>query len=409
MRLTKVVSFCLGDIPSARIGIVEPMLELQKEGLIEFNFYLAAQLTREILADADVIISIRSADSYELNIVKECKQAGKLMIYYLDDDLLNIPQYAASTEYFNSDLVKSNIASIMGNCDYLLTNNNRINDKYASYVQKGAFIVKAPALLINEVVSRSIPTQIKDTIKIGFSGGTDHKANLELFLQGPFQQLKCIYGERIQFEFMGAKPDFSEDIGYKHIPYQSDYNSYIQLMCKNDWDIAVAPLPDSDFHASKYYNKFLEYGAVGAAGVYSDVEPYRQIVQHQVNGLLVENTDEAWVESISRLIDDSLLRLNIQRNARKQLEDEFTTAQIAMDISDKLKVLVTYRSPNCKPKSLNLNLGSKELLFSKLNNIMKSMGIINGTGYIYKKSIHKLFGVKKQPTTQKSNEGRDEF
>lgn len=396
MRLTKVISFCLGDIPSARIGIVEPMLELQKEGLVEFNFYLAAQLTREILADADVIISIRSADSYELNIVEECKRAGKLMIYYLDDDLLNIPQDAASTEYFNSDLVKNNIVSIMGSCDYLLTNNTRIKDKYASLVLKGAFIVKAPALLINAIEPRSISEDIKDTIKIGFSGGTDHKGNLEVFLQGPLQQLKGKYGERIQFECMGAKPDFSENIEYKYIPYQADYSSYIQLMCKNDWDIAVAPLPNSDFHASKYYNKFLEYGAIGAAGVYSDVEPYRQIVQHQVNGLLVENTDEAWVESISRLIDDSLLRLDIQKNARKQLEEEFSTAKIAADICDKLVLLVTYRAPTCKPKSLNLNLGSRELLFSKLNNILKSMGIINGTGYIYKKSIQKLFGAKKQ-------------
>ncbi|MEK5257113.1 hypothetical protein NST74_27115 [Paenibacillus sp. FSL F4-0125] len=389
MRLTKVVSFCLGDIPSARIGIVEPMLELQKEGLIEFDFYLAAHLTREILAEADVIICIRSADSYELNIVRECKKAGKLIIYYLDDDLLNIPQNAASTEYFNSELVKNNIISIMGNCDYLLTNTINIKEKYESFVQRGALIVKAPALLLKEIALKKNEESASGKIIIGFSGGTDHKANLETFLKKPLYQLKEKYRDKIEFEFMGAKPDFGDQIPYRHISYQSDYNSYIRQMSEVQWDIGVAPLPESDFHSCKYYNKFLEYGSIGAAGIYSNVQPYKQIIQNQVNGLLVENTDEAWIEGLSTLIDNQMLRTNIYKSARFQLEAEFTTPQIANDISSGLVELTKFQAPYCKPDILKLNLGDKELLISKLVNIVKSMGF-RAPLYITKKVIWKL-------------------
>ncbi|KKO54766.1 glycosyltransferase [Paenibacillus sp. DMB20] len=386
MRLTKVVSFCLGDIPSARIGIVEPMLELQKEGKIDFSFYLAAELTREILADADIIISIRSADSYELNIVNECKKAGKLIIYYLDDDLLNIPLNAASSEYFNSELVKNNIVSIIGQCDYLLTNNVRIKEKYQKYVQKGAYIIKAPALLLKSIKPKETSGISKPVIKIGFSGGTDHKANLETLLKYPLYQLKSKYGDKIEFEFMGAKPDFGGDFEYRYIPYQSEYDNYISQMSKIDWDIGVAPLPDSDFHACKYYNKFLEYGAINAAGIYSDVDPYKQIIRNEINGLLVENTEDSWIAGLSTLIENEELRLKVSSSARIQLEKEFTTQCIAKDIETKLGELTLYKAPYCKPSKLNLFLGSKVLITSKLYNIVKSMGL-RAPLYIAKKSL----------------------
>jgi len=388
MRLTKVVSFCLGDIPSARLGIVEPMLELQKEGKIEFSFYLAAELRRELLAEADVIISIRSADSYELNIISECKKAGKLIIYYLDDDLLNIPEYASSTDYFQSGLVKNNILSIMSQCDYLLTNNKRIKKKYQNYFQKGAYIIKAPALLLREIKPRE-DSDFSPVIKIGFSGGIDHKANLEKILKYPFLQLKSIYGKKIQFEIMGAKPDFGGELEYRHIPYQSDYSKYINQMSKVNWDIAVAPLPDSDFHACKYYNKYLEYGTVGAAGIYSNVDPYRQVIRHEENGLLVENTHDSWVEGLSTLIDKEVLRQKIVLSARLQLEQEYTVEEVARNIETELEELTRYKAPYCKPSRLNLNLGDKVMMISKLNNIFKSMGL-RAPIYILKKVFQRL-------------------
>lgn len=188
---------------------------------------------------------------------------------------------------------------------------------------------------------------------------------------------------------MGAKPDFGDQIPYRHISYQSDYNSYIRQMSEVQWDIGVAPLPESDFHSCKYYNKFLEYGSIGAAGIYSNVQPYKQIIQNQVNGLLVENTDEAWIEGLSTLIDNQMLRTNIYKSARFQLEAEFTTPQIANDISSGLVELTKFQAPYCKPDILKLNLGDKELLISKLVNIVKSMGF-RAPLYITKKVIWKL-------------------
>lgn len=393
MALTKVVSFCLGDIPSARLGIVEPMMELQKAGRINFSFYLTSQLTKEVLAEADVIISIRSVDAYELDIVKECKRKGKMIVYYLDDDLLNIPKHVSGSEYFNSQTVKDNMISIMNHSDYLLTNNPRIRDKYAKYVLENSKVVNAPALLLDAVeLELSIKQATDDSARpiiIGFSGGIDHKTNLETILEEPLDYLKNRYGEKISFEFMGAKPDFIKGIPYKYIPYQSDYKDYMKQMKQINWDIAVAPLPRSDFHASKYFNKFLEYGSIGAAGVYSDVDPYRYVVKNNINGLLVENTKDAWIDAISRLIENESERQKIITEARKQLQDEFTVRHVADSIAENITVLTEYVAPFCKSDDLKLNLGNKELLIRKIGSIIKSMGF-KAPLYITKKVFQRI-------------------
>ncbi|RAW10902.1 hypothetical protein DC345_26520 [Paenibacillus taichungensis] len=389
MRLTNVVAFCLGDIPSAKVGIVEIMNYLQHEQFINFQFYLTAQLTKEILAEADIIISIRSADSYELDIIKECKRLGKLVIYYLDDDLLNIPLDATSKDYFNTEMVRKNIITIINNSDFLLTNNIHIKRKYESFVNKRAVIIDAPALLIKEVAIEKHSENERECIKIGFSGGIDHKTNIEKFLKRPLNDLKAKYKDGISFEFMGAEPDLGA-LNYKFIPYKTNYEEYIQEMKNIHWDIGIAILPASDFHASKYFNKYLEYGAIGAAGIYSDVEPYRFVVKNEINGLLVENTEDGWFHGLSYLIDNTVLRRTIAINSRLHLEEKFSVSKIASDCIGELNDLVTFRAQHCNPNEIKLNLGSNKLLFSKVFNIFKSMGY-KAPVYIIKKIIEKMW------------------
>ncbi|MBY0206799.1 glycosyltransferase family protein [Paenibacillus cucumis (ex Kampfer et al. 2016)] len=388
MSLTRVVSFCLGDIPSAKVGIVELMKELQNQGLILSDFYLTGQLTKEIIAEADIIISIRSADSYELEIVKECKRLGKMLIYYTDDDLLNIPQYAESTEYFNSGLIKKNIISIMNECDYLLTNNILLKEKYEQYVQKGAFVINAPALLIDQVIPGTCHQVDTKPIKIGFSGGTDHKKNLEQLLSEPLKRIKDKYKDKVQLEIMGAKPDLG-NLSYTHISYMSNYDRYIEKMRSIQWDIALAPLPSSDFHSCKYFNKYLEYGAICAAGIYSDVQPYKQIVKSGINGILTENTTEGWETALISLIENTVLRNEIQRKARYELEQEFNKSYIANDLRKKMEFITSYKAPSCNYRHVKISVGKQELIRSKLGNVFSSMGM-KAPYYILKKVIIKI-------------------
>jgi hypothetical protein len=85
------------------------------------------------------------------------------------------------------------------------------------------------------------------------------------------------------------------------------------------WDIALSPLSETDFNHCKSDIKFLDYSALGAAGIYSRASAYTSSVQHLRTGLLVENSTESWDEALHCLITDDDLRVRLAHNARENL------------------------------------------------------------------------------------------
>ena len=68
--------------------------------------------------------------------------------------------------------------------------------------------------------------------------------------------------------------------------------------------VGLVPLWDTPFNNAKSFIKYLDIAAMGGVGIFSNREPYRSIVRHGVDGLLVEDDTEAWVDAMLQLIDD---------------------------------------------------------------------------------------------------------
>jgi glycosyltransferase involved in cell wall biosynthesis len=79
---------------------------------------------------------------------------------------------------------------------------------------------------------------------------------------------------------------------------------------------------DTPFNRSKSDIKFLDYSAMGAAGVYSRVPAYESSVRHAQTGLLVDNDAGAWVQALETLLSDDDLRLGLVKNATEYLSKE---------------------------------------------------------------------------------------
>jgi glycosyltransferase involved in cell wall biosynthesis len=95
------------------------------------------------------------------------------------------------------------------------------------------------------------------------------------------------------------------------------------------WDIALSPLKDTPFNQCKSDIKFLDYSAIGAAGIYSRVPAYESSVRHLETGWLAENEVDAWVEALERLLSDDGLRIQIAQNATRYLYTERSLARCA--------------------------------------------------------------------------------
>jgi len=76
------------------------------------------------------------------------------------------------------------------------------------------------------------------------------------------------------------------------------------------------------FSAGRSSTKFFDFVRCGAVGIYSDSEPYASFVRNGVDGLLVRNDPEAWVEAILRLVHDSETRVAMAQAAALRVEKD---------------------------------------------------------------------------------------
>jgi glycosyltransferase involved in cell wall biosynthesis len=99
-------------------------------------------------------------------------------------------------------------------------------------------------------------------------------------------------------------------------------------------DLLLAPLEQNRTSMSKAPNKYLEYSVIGAAGIYSNIHPYTDVIQSGVNGILVEDNIDEWKKAILELIihpkqmrhiaitakNDVIENYSTQKNSRKFIE-----------------------------------------------------------------------------------------
>lgn len=302
---------------------------LEKQGKLNYKFVISHFTNSENIKWADIIIFLRSDSDIDAYVAKLAKKAHKHLVYVLDDDILNVPSYLSSAPYYLLPSTQKNIKIIMSYCDTFLTTSPVLKEKYGNMF-KNVFLINEPSL--NRIDTK--PENKK--VKIGFAGSIDRAQDLNQILEGTIEKLVNTYKESIEIEIMGAKPEFVDKYNLKHLPYQDGYDAYTAYMSKCNWDIGLAPMPDTNFHKCKYFNKYVEYASFGIAGVYSNLEPYVYGIKNEVNGLLVNNTTEEWFYAISRLIEDKKLRKTISSNCLKEANDKYTLENCSCDYLEKI-------------------------------------------------------------------------
>jgi len=108
-------------------------------------------------------------------------------------------------------------------------------------------------------------------------------------------------------------------------------------------DIGIMPLPDDRWSRGKCGLKALQYMALGVPTVCSPVGVNPSIIQHDVNGLLA-STDDEWIASLERLLDDEALRQRLGREGRATVERRYSAAVQVPVVRDVLRSVTALRS-----------------------------------------------------------------
>ncbi len=297
-------------IPSIRLCGHCQMEEMAAEGKAEYRAVQEMRLKAEDLRWAETVLLGRLDSWYELQLVKRLHGAGKYLIYIMDDDLFHIPPEVTSASYYNQKAIQRYIREILETSDAVMSPSPVLLEKYAVNGRK-AIRIEEPAIAPAPWEPRSPGAPVK----IGFAGSVDRMGDLEGILKESLLQIRREYGNRAEFEFFGANPSFAGELGARWIPYTESYDQYRTTLQGLRWDIGLAPMPDTPFHACKHYNKFVEYAAAGIAGIYSEVGPYRRLDAFPGCAVMCPNRAEAWTAALRRLLEDDGAREEMRKKA----------------------------------------------------------------------------------------------
>ncbi|MBR3250365.1 MAG: glycosyltransferase [Erysipelotrichaceae bacterium] len=327
--MTNILAISHTFIPSVLMCGHKQLEYLKDKKDIDYQFCLYNRVTDKLLNWADIIIFVRSESGMDEDVSRICKKANKHMIYVLDDDLPNAPDGLSSSHYYLRPEVKEWIKNTMANCTTFLTPSPVLLEKYGSSF-KNSFLIKEPSLGIIDEKKEN------DKVRIGFAGSIDRAQDVNIILEEALIRVIEKYGDRIEIEFMGGKPEIVEKYSLSYVPYESSYETYAKTLRERNWDIGLAPMPETPFHNCKYINKYVEYASAGIAGIYSNVKPYTFGIRNEDNGLLVDNDTDKWVEAISRLIEDEQLRRKISQNCLREAKEVYSLEVVAEDYYNKI-------------------------------------------------------------------------
>jgi O-antigen biosynthesis protein len=163
-----------------------------------------------------------------------------------------------------------------------------------------------------------------DRFKILYLNNSDRAEELEM-LRPVFEELEK-EGHPVELFVIGGEPEEGEETWYQHLAIPAKRQQYSQFV---DWfrgvasycNLAITPLVDTDTDTHRYSSDwhFLQYATVGLPILCSDRHPYSNFVKQEVNGILVENTTEAWCGAIAMYLNDSDRLNSIGETAKQEI------------------------------------------------------------------------------------------
>lgn len=154
-------------------------------------------------------------------------------------------------------------------------------------------------------------------INLLLSGSRSHAADIEMIApavakaarKNPRLRVTSFLGDHAP-RVLRALPDA------RHRP-QMPWLQFRRILQNVRFHIACAPYRDTPFNGARSFNKILDHGAFGAAGLYSNREPHSQYIDHERTGFLLRDDEQDWTEGILSLADRLSHAADFARNGAR--------------------------------------------------------------------------------------------
>lgn len=238
----------------------------------------------------------------------EMRDLGIRTTVDFDDDFFNLsPFNPVSHQYPKSGKEFRTIQWLIKNAEHLTVSTNHLARVYSKFRDPN---LPAPYVLENRINPSFYPKITKkphEGIVFTWQGGLTHHADL---FHTPFWgAMSFILGKypSARLRVMGGIPDdfFSQLDQVEYFEGAGGYEDFTKILGKfyEDADVALCPLEDNLFNASKSSIKAQEALIYDLQVVAANVQPYQELASKMAGITLVETTKE-WIEALEKCIHD---------------------------------------------------------------------------------------------------------
>ena len=274
----------------------------------------------------ETLIIQRNARSEEISKLKSLAAKIKV-VFEIDDDLFNISN--SHPEYLHYSEIRSDLLEVMKTSKITFCSTNRLKEIVSSHSKKVEVISNAidektwltPLDAVNKTRSSNI-------LNIGYIGSYTHESDLLLIkdaIERAKEILKKKHGIQLNMHVIGGTRKDESWFNRVKIPVGKNvYPEYVEWL-RNfiDWDFALAPLEQNKLNESKSGIKYLEYSMLSLPGIYSNCGEYGGLVNNLENGIIIDNSDDNWTNSIVQLATDIELRDRLMVNSKQKVIEEY--------------------------------------------------------------------------------------
>ena len=251
-------------------------------------------------------------------LLNSLRQRKIKLIHSLDDNLYDLHEEPANWNYASHI-----VSSLTVSADHVVVTTPKLKQRALS-INRHASVIRN--VLDADLFEAATPQRAlkNKAIVIGYMGSFTHAQDLRMVYPALWRLKQNGLNVSVQVIGGGNPNDliglYGELIDYVHPPVGCDYPDFISWMTSHSkWDFAIAPLQSTNFNSFKSDIKWLDYSMLGVAGIYSDVPAYKSTIRNSVNGLIVDNSCECWINAIQTLSEDENLRRSIVENSRREI------------------------------------------------------------------------------------------
>ena len=289
-------------LPTDEIYVSAPLAQLCSSGQCEL---IVVDTTlhppdADLFRDANMVIVVRYISAIWMDEIVKCKGRADI-VYLFDDDIpsaVDTIELPATYRRRLIDVTFCDFQYMLYISDILIVSSPVLAERFNT---PKTYLLEPPSIRESQSLDHHLDGS---TLRIGYHGSSTHYRDLEFLI--PTIKRFSQTNPSVEFDLFGHKAirEMTRGLDRVNVMDPLPWSEYKEFTKRRPCHIMIAPLLDHAYNRGKSRVKFCDASSLGAAGIFTDAQIYRGIVDDGINGFLMGNTEDEWLGALQSLAAD---------------------------------------------------------------------------------------------------------